>query len=171
MTITTGKMLRSFIIGICLITFLIRCSHPDEVSKFDNFIHREGACLYDGEKPFRFISFNVPNLLCIEDNMPFTETNPWRLPDKFEIEDALKTIGMMGGKVVRTYTITVKRRDDEKGIFCKSRHGYIGFKSASCIQYRGIDDLANGHGDIIRAKHLQNLLGIRALNQKFAHGR
>ena len=60
--------------------------------------------------------------------------------------------------------------DDKKGVFRKTGHRYIGFKSTSFIQYRGIDDFSNGHGDIVRAKLLQDLLGIPTLKQKFTHG-
>ena len=84
-------------------------------SRFKHFITARGDRLMDGEKPFRFVSFNIPNLLLIEDNMAFVETNPWRLPDRFEIRDALATVRLAGGTVARTYTITVRRRDDDPG--------------------------------------------------------
>ena len=77
-----------------------------------NFIAARGDQLLDGDKPFRFISFNIPNLLLVEDNLPFTETNAWRLPDQFEITDALATVRQMGGTVVRTYSITVARGEN-----------------------------------------------------------
>jgi hypothetical protein len=82
---------------------------------FENFITRQGSRLYDGECEFRFISFNVSNLLCIEDNLAFRERNPWRLPDAFEIEDALQTVKILGGNVARTYVLTVHRDDDPAG--------------------------------------------------------
>jgi len=44
--------------------------------------------------------------------MAFEATNPWRLPDAFEIRDALESVKMMGGTVARIYTITVRRQDD-----------------------------------------------------------
>jgi len=81
-------------------------------SALHNFITVRGDQLMDGNKPFRFISFNVPNLLIIEDNFPFTGTNPWRLPDRFELQDALATVRQMGGTVVRTYSIPVWRSND-----------------------------------------------------------
>jgi len=80
-----------------------------------NFITARDGQLLDGEKPFRFLSFNIPNLLLVEDNMPFTEENPWRLPDKFEINDALATVAQMGGTVARTYVISVQRTNDAPG--------------------------------------------------------
>ncbi len=85
-----------------------------QLSMFKNFITAKGDRLYEGDQPFRFISYNIPNLLTIEDNMAFTETNAWRLPDQYEIEDALRTIKQMGGRVARTYVITVRRDTDNK---------------------------------------------------------
>jgi hypothetical protein len=41
--------------------------------------------------------------------------NPWRLPDKFEINDALATVAQLGGTVVRTYVISVQRTNDTPG--------------------------------------------------------
>jgi mannan endo-1,4-beta-mannosidase len=79
---------------------------------FQNFITVHGDQLMDGDKPFRFISFNIPNLLIVEDNLPFAATNAWRLPDEFELQDGLATVHQMGGTVVRTYSIPVWRGDD-----------------------------------------------------------
>jgi hypothetical protein len=77
-----------------------------------HFITAHDGKLFDGEREFRFISFNIPNLLEIEDNVGFTNGNPWRLPDRFEINDALETVRQLGGTVVRTYAITVERTND-----------------------------------------------------------
>jgi mannan endo-1,4-beta-mannosidase len=84
-------------------------------TSLQNFITARDGKLFDGEKEFRFISMNVPNLLMIEDNVAFTNENPWRLPDKFEINDALETLRQMGGTVARTYVITVVRTNDLPG--------------------------------------------------------
>ena len=80
-----------------------------------NFITAHDGKLFDGEKEFCFISFNIPNLLEIEDNVAFTNENPWRLPDKFEINDALETVSELGGTVARTYVISVQRTNDAPG--------------------------------------------------------
>ena len=80
--------------------------------KLEHFITAKGDQLYEGQVPFRFVSFNVPNLHCIEDNMQFDTTNFWRLPDRFEIEDALKTIKLLNGHVARIYTLSVLKQDD-----------------------------------------------------------
>lgn len=81
-----------------------------------HFITVSGGRLMNGGKEFRFLSYNIPNLHCIEDNMVFNQTNAWRLPDSYEMEDAFKSIWQMGGQVVRTYTITVRRQDDTENI-------------------------------------------------------
>lgn len=67
----------------------------------EHFITRQGDRLMDGTKEYRFISFNIPNLHYVEDQLPFAEMNPWRLPDAFEITDALTAIEQMGGQETR----------------------------------------------------------------------
>ena len=84
-------------------------------SRFKYFITTNNDRLYNGNDEFRFISFNIPNLLTIEDNVPFKEKNYWRLPDQFEIDDAFKSINQLGGQVVRTYVVTVRRENDPPG--------------------------------------------------------
>ena len=86
------------------------CSGSTSLHK--HFIVAKGDKLYDGENEFRFISYNIPNLHYVEDNMVFEETIPFRLPDEFEIRDALLSIKQSGGRVVRIYTLSVRRPDD-----------------------------------------------------------
>jgi len=74
----------------------------------DRFVTAANGRLMDGDKTFRFVSFNVPNLNYIEDDMRFTRTNPYRLPTEYEMRDMFATINEMGGQVVRIYTIPVK---------------------------------------------------------------
>jgi hypothetical protein len=93
--------------------FPVTATPPD--SAFSNFITARDGKLFDGKNEFRFLSFNVPNLLEIEDNVTFTNLNPWRLPDAFEIRDALETIRQLGGTVARTYVITVAKTNDLPG--------------------------------------------------------
>ncbi len=83
--------------------------------KRSNFIARRGDQLFDGDKPCRFISFNIPNLMVQEDAYQFTKPNPWRWPDEFEIEDALESVRQMGGQVVRTYVLSVHRDGSDMG--------------------------------------------------------
>lgn len=80
-----------------------------------HFITARGDQLFDGDEPFRFVSFNVPNLLVVEDEFNFRKREPFRWPDEFEIEDALESIRQLGGRVVRTYVISVYRDGSEMG--------------------------------------------------------
>ena len=80
-------------------------------SQFRHFLGRRADRLLDGDREFRFISFNVPNLHLVEDNMVFTTTHCWRWPDEFEIRDALESVRQMGGTVVRLYTLSVRAAD------------------------------------------------------------
>lgn len=84
-------------------------------AELQSFITRRGDQLVDGDRPFHFISFNIPNLLVVEDAFNFTKTSPWRWPDEFEIEDALESVRQMGGQVVRTYVISVFREGSDMG--------------------------------------------------------
>ncbi len=79
---------------------------------FENFVCRDRDVLKDGDREFRFLSFNIPNLHYVEDDMRFEQSMPFRLPDAFEIDDALGAIEQTGGQVVRTYTLAVKKADD-----------------------------------------------------------
>jgi mannan endo-1,4-beta-mannosidase len=92
-------------------TFSLFAAEPP----LQNFITARDGRLFDGEKEFRFISLDIPNLLVVEDNVPFAEENPWRLPDKFEINDALETLQQLGGTVARSYVITVVKTNDLPG--------------------------------------------------------
>ena len=101
---------------IALFVALFAAVQPAKAqSGFEHFITVRGDQLMDGGQPFRFISFNLPNLQMIEDNLPFAGTNAWRLPDEFEIRDGLATMRQMGGTVARTYAISVTRTNDLPG--------------------------------------------------------
>ena len=55
-----------------------------------------------GDEPFRFVSYNIPNLNMSED--PF-----WSIKPDFEIEDGIRTIAHMGAKVTRVYTLSIEK--------------------------------------------------------------
>ncbi len=78
---------------------------------FQNYITTSGSKLMDGDRPFRFISFNVPTLNYQEDEMAFKVTNPYALPDEFEMRDVFETVREMGGQVIRIYTIPVRNKN------------------------------------------------------------
>ena len=65
------------------------------------------------DQEFRFISWNIPNLLIVEDNFAWNAPNDWLLPDEFELNDALATVRQLGGTVVRSYSIPVQRADED----------------------------------------------------------
>src|SRR5436305_1095352 len=80
-----------------------------------HFLTRRVDKLFDGDREFRFVSFNIPNLMVIEDAYEFTRPNPWRWPNDYEIEDALESVRQMGGQVVRTYVLSVYREGSDMG--------------------------------------------------------
>jgi hypothetical protein len=104
--------------SIWVIAFLILLQFSAAAAEtgFRNFITRSGDRLMDGQNEYRFISYNIPCLHYNEDAMAFAETSPWRLPDAYEIEDALESVRQMGGQAVRTYTLSVLKRDDTDGV-------------------------------------------------------
>ncbi len=87
-------------------------------SRFTDFVKVQGDQLTEGGRPYRFISFNIPNLHYVEDNVAFTTEVPWRWPDAFEIKDALESVRQAGGTVVRTYVLSVVRPGDPAGKPC-----------------------------------------------------
>jgi mannan endo-1,4-beta-mannosidase len=80
------------------------------------FVTARGGRLFDGKDEYRFLSFNVPNLHYIEDDMRFAQETPFRWPNEFEVGDALDSIRQMGGRVVRIYALSVSKADDPPAI-------------------------------------------------------
>src|SRR5262245_54454510 len=78
-------------------------------AQLKDFITRRGDQLYEGDRPFRFISFNIPNLQLVEDNFARDAETPWQWPNEFELTDALESVRQMGGTVARTYVLSVRR--------------------------------------------------------------
>jgi hypothetical protein len=99
-------------LGVALLGLTLTLPGTVAASVFQHFVTVKGDQLMEGHQPFRFISWNVPNLHLIEDQLGFAATNAWRLPDRFEIVDALSTVRQMGGTVARTYSISVVRGND-----------------------------------------------------------
>jgi mannan endo-1,4-beta-mannosidase len=100
-----------FALPLCAFTLTGAC-----VCQFEHFITAKKDKLMEGDRELRFISVNIPNLHYLEDYLPFAGTNPWRLPDEFEIRDALTTVKQIGGKVARIYVFSVRREDDSPHI-------------------------------------------------------
>lgn len=76
-------------------------------SGFEHYITRQGATLYDGPRPFRFIGANMPGLVLPYD---YTLSLPERLhlPSAWEQEDGFKTLAQMGFGVVRTWNLPMR---------------------------------------------------------------
>jgi hypothetical protein len=75
----------------------------------EHFITARGDQLYEGDRPFRIISFNIPKLQMVEDNIARGAETPWCWPNEFELTDALESVRQIGGTVVRTYVLSVRR--------------------------------------------------------------
>jgi mannan endo-1,4-beta-mannosidase len=107
-------LLSSFVLRRSAFAAALLLSLP--AAAFTSFVKVQGDQLVENGQPYRFLSFNIPNLHLIEDNITFTGDNAWRLPDRFEITDALATIKQMGGQATRTYVISVQRTNDGPGV-------------------------------------------------------
>jgi hypothetical protein len=78
---------------------------------FDTFITRRGDKLFEGDAEFRYVSVNLPDILQCITNYTFDGDGPnarFRLPDEFEVRDGVRTVRQMGGRVIRTFVITVR---------------------------------------------------------------
>ncbi len=98
--------MKKLLLTLCLFVW----SGLNPVYGFENFITVKGYELMDGDKPFRFVSFNVPTMNYQEDEMAFKETTPYALPNEYEMRDVFESVKQMGGRVIRIYTIPVKSK-------------------------------------------------------------
>lgn len=101
---------------LAAILFCATLTFAANSSVFKNFVSVQGDKLMDENGQLKFISFNVPCLHYNEDQMAFTQTNPWSLTNEFEIADALEAVRQMGGQVVRIYTLSVRSKDEDPNI-------------------------------------------------------
>ena len=93
-------------------TLLLLAAATSLPAQFQNFVTTEGDKLMEGNEELRFVSYNLPNLHYIEDNREFTNPNPWRPANEFEIRDALMAIKQAGGRVTRMYVISVRKENE-----------------------------------------------------------
>ncbi len=110
---------RLFLCGVLIISGPPALAHDDFVSGFSDFVRRDGDTLREEGKTYRFVSFNIPNLHFVEDDLAWDQSMPFRVPTDFEIDDALASIAQLGGQAVRTYVLSVRKTDDPPG---HSRH-------------------------------------------------
>jgi mannan endo-1,4-beta-mannosidase len=81
-------------------------------TQFQDFVTARDGRLFESQRPFRFLSFNIPNLTYTEDDMRFEQLSSFRLPTPYEIDDALTTIQQLGGRVARTYVLSIHKTND-----------------------------------------------------------
>jgi mannan endo-1,4-beta-mannosidase len=106
--------MKRILTALFVLSFVVNSLASESV--YTKFVNRNGDKLLDENGELRFISFNIPDLHYIEDNMPFTQMNPWRLPNEFEIADALEAVRQMGGQVVRIYCLSVRVSGEDSNI-------------------------------------------------------
>ncbi|KAI8912364.1 glycoside hydrolase superfamily [Powellomyces hirtus] len=94
------------------------------------FITRRGHVLYEGNQPFRFISFNIPSLLLLEDR---PDTDGWIPPDPYEQHDALLSIAHLGGRVTRSYTLGIGENYHITGIATFNERAFVAMDHALAI--------------------------------------
>lgn len=80
-------------------------------ARFEHFITRQGAKLYDGPNVFRFVGANMPGIMLPYD---FTLYLPERmiLPTPWEQEDAFKTLDQMNLRGLRTWNLPIRKPDE-----------------------------------------------------------
>ncbi|QEG33992.1 cellulase family glycosylhydrolase [Bythopirellula goksoeyrii] len=115
------KNFRRVLVFLAAIGGPLQFASGEDARPVRHILSSQGDELYDGDQLFRFISFNIPNLHLIEDSFSFTDPNPWRWPNEFEIEDALESIRQLGGTVVRTYVLSVRREGSDMGEYVHVR--------------------------------------------------
>lgn len=102
--------MRKLLLALCACVISVVMPVHGQAEGFEHFITSKGHELMDGGRPFRFISFNVPTLNYQEDEMSFMATNPYVLPDEYEMRDVFETVRQMGGRAIRIYTIPVRNK-------------------------------------------------------------
>ncbi|TDD18895.1 hypothetical protein E1218_25175 [Kribbella turkmenica] len=105
----------------CLVTVLLmlgplvelqQAAHAVGRSVLQHFVTRTGDKLMDGPDEFRFVSTNMPDVLQIITNKKFEAESPMRLPNEYELRDAVATVKQMHGQVMRTFVVTVTDGSD-----------------------------------------------------------
>ena len=107
-----------------LCVFLVACfssllpvsTHAASVP-FANYVTRSNDKLFDGPNELRFVSTNMPDVLQIITDTGFDRTTSLRLPDSYELQDAVLTVKQMGGQVMRTFTITTQNGPSANHMF------------------------------------------------------
>lgn len=84
------------------------------------FITRSGDRVMERGAEFRFVGTNMPDVLQIISRTAFAEefrAGRYRLPDDYEIRDAVRTEKQLGGRVMRAFVITCRDHPDANFMF------------------------------------------------------
>jgi mannan endo-1,4-beta-mannosidase len=85
-------------------------------------ITRSGTQLLEGNEPFRFFGMAAPNLQINESQLRPDFSN--RFPDEFEIRDTLDTVRRLGGRVTRSFALSIAHPDDKAPVYVSGRRVY-----------------------------------------------
>jgi len=118
-----GAMFISLLLsGLCL-TVNAKNDKKSSLRKDWPIIIRNGDQLYEGDKPFRFMSFAAPNIQQNESQIRLDRTN--RFPDEYEIRDILDAIQRVGGRATRTFSLSVySTLDDNMPVYITGHRQY-----------------------------------------------
>jgi hypothetical protein len=150
-----SKKLKIPLIVLMFLVIIFSCISVSNVETikseavFTNFITRNTDKLMDGGNEFRFISVNCPNLF-------FSYETDYGLVPFSTIEEQIKTVAQMGGKVIRTFTFSVRRNQTEDKDELQSPYKKTFINSPSSYDeecFRNLD----------KAIELANLYGIRLI--------
>ena len=131
-----------YIVGLLVVSLSWRIGTSEEPSR-KHFVQRKAGRLFAGDREFRFISFNIPNLHTVEDNFASGATTPWCWPNRYEIHDALDSVHQMGGTVVRSYVLGVARAGADM-----ADHVFVlGPRQFNEAAYRSLDQLIQIAGE------------------------
>ncbi|KAI8908481.1 glycoside hydrolase superfamily [Gorgonomyces haynaldii] len=111
-----------------------------------SFLVRQGNRLYENGKEFRFVSYNVPNLLLLEGR---TSDYSWVPPTPQEQRDAIESVKGSYGRVIRTYTLGFGSGYHVEGISKYNEQAFVAMDNAIAIaaenNIRLLVPLVNNH--------------------------
>lgn len=97
----------------CAVPFVVASfASTASADGFEHFIKREGDRLMDGDREYRWVSLNAPDSVQLITNYQFDGEYPatrYRLPNDYELRDCMRTVHQLGGRVLRTFVVTVSR--------------------------------------------------------------
>ena len=114
---------------------------PTRAEETPPFIRRSGDRLFEGDREFRFLGLDTPNLFQNGEDLLNDASN--RFPDAFEIQDTLVSLRMLGARATRTFSLSFRGPDNEVPVYINGRGIY------NETAFRTLDqviDLANRYG-------------------------